>query len=218
MQTATKIKHWTTAEKTRLMELKAKELSTKDIMDILGRSKHAVTDMWVKINDDLNYSRNSAPWLEAEERDLIAGMPNSEFMPKYQRGQKVTNQRRFDLTRPNGTMLNKYSLQISGEKMSIKVEPVKKEISSVEKEVIPVPANVFPFTKKQLRKAVEFYNRKLRNISPEKSAAPSTYQYDIIRTMFREETSGTMKLRMHTSYNIELKAIMLALYDLTINL
>lgn len=212
MQTIKKVSHWTTEEKALLVSLKNKGIDIDTITTVMyPRSKQAIIDMWIKLEDIRLYPRNSAPWMEEEDKALIAGMKNSEFMLKYQRGRKVTDQRRFDLTRPKGKLLNKYSMNIINNKMVVKIEPI------IPEPIVTAPGviqSMLSFTKKDLRKATESYNRQLRNISPNKSAAPSTYQYDIIRTIFREETTGTRKLRMHRSFGIELLAVSMALQSL----
>ena len=79
-------------------------MSDDDCGLIMNRSAASIRDMWVKLQDQIQ-KRYGLPFTKEEDIALIKGMKNNVFLFKYERGQKETNQRRFDLLRPKGRFL-----------------------------------------------------------------------------------------------------------------
>jgi len=220
------MKHWLNQEKETLKRLKTQNASDDQCAVIMNRSAASIRDMWVKLNDQLQ-ERYGATWEKEEDIALILGMKNEEFLPKYKRGQKETNQRRFDLLRPNGKLLHLHPEVRNN--IIISVPPIQPSLNIIVEPVAVVPIinmdtedetidEVLPFSKKILRKTIEKHNRRLRNIPADKSANVSTYQYGIVHAIFRTTRTRTQELTIHDSDVLEMKAVTLALFELMVDI
>lgn len=101
-------KHWSQEEKDKMKQLIAKGLKPAAMtIYFVGRSAHSVLDMYIKTMD-AEEERHKQPWLKEEDLDLLNGMKNPEFRKKWKRGQWETNQRRHDVSKPQGRFYHLY--------------------------------------------------------------------------------------------------------------
>ncbi len=112
---------WTKELEDLLIALKKLKKSDREIGAVLGFTAHAIRDKSIKLEDAATRVRNEKPWSIHEILDLKAGVKNTEFLDKWQRGQWETNQKRFDVNNPKGRLHNFYS------KMPHSAYPLSKE-------------------------------------------------------------------------------------------
>ncbi len=190
------MKHWSNQEKEQLLKLKKHKMSDDDCGMIMNRSAASIRDMWVKLQDQ-RQERYGYSWTVEEDIALIKGMKNKVFLGKYKRGMKETNQRRYDLLRPNGRYLHLHPEARPGYRAPVPVP------------VVPPIVDKF-FTKEQLIFQIE-----RKNTHANRLTALSPYQKRIVESIM--STGSMMYNKEEYTRSYELKQVVYALMELMLN-